>query len=114
MNKMHIAQSFSLGQFDLVLDHFSKHIMWHIVGQQRLNGLLEVQKHCFNIKQYFETIEHDFKIIGEFESDDTCIIQGTATFISASVTTHIQACDIYTFDSDQQLIQIESYCITLH
>lgn len=113
MNQLQIAKSFSLGQFTTILDCFSEHIIWEIVGQQRLVGVQEVTQHCQQIQHYFKMTEHHFQILKEVQTGNLCVIQGTAQLISPDAVTHISACDIYTFDSSNSLIQVESYCMTL-
>lgn len=108
-----IAKAFSLGEFDTVFKYFSEHIVWDIVGEQRFVGIQDVTKHCFQIQKYFNTTQHDFKIFNEFQCDHRCVVQGLATFSSNDSMTQIQACDVYSFDSEQMLNKIESYCIQI-
>lgn len=111
MNLTEIAQSFSTGKFSEIQNYFSDNIVWNIVGEQQLTGLKEVTQHCLSIEKYFKTTLHEFNIQTTHSFENSIVIQGEAHFFEANKTTHISACDVYTFNSDGKLIHIQSYCI---
>ncbi|MDP1372262.1 nuclear transport factor 2 family protein [Acinetobacter lwoffii] len=108
-----IAQCFSIGQFSQIQPYFSEDIVWEIVGEQRLSGIDQVLKHCQSIEQYFKLTPHEFQIQSIHQADHHVIIQGEAYFHNGNQTTHISACDVYTFNDLNQLVQVQSYCISI-
>jgi hypothetical protein len=108
-----IAQYFSIGQFSQIQPCFSEDIVWEIVGEQRLLGIDQVLKHCQSIKHYFKLTPHEFQIQSILQAGHHVIIQGEAYFHNGNQTTHISACDVYNFSDLNQLVQVQSYCISI-
>ena len=108
-----IAQSFSIGQFSQVQPYFSQNIVWEIIGERQLSGIDQVLKHCHAIENYFKRISHEFQIQAVHQVAHHVIIQGEAQFHDAKQTSRISACDVYNFDALNQLVQIQSYCISI-
>jgi len=108
-----IATCFSTGQFSQIQDYFSEAITWEIVGERQLVGLDQVLKHCQTIEHYFTTVAHEFHIQAIHQTGHHVIVQGKAQFHDVKQTSRISACDVYTFDNLNQLVQIQSYCISI-
>lgn len=108
-----IATCFSTGQFSQIQDYFSEAITWEIVGERQLLGLDQVLKYCQTIEHYFTTVTHTFHIQAIHQVDQHVIVQGEAQFHDTKQTSRISACDVYTFDTLNQLVQIQSYCISI-
>ena len=108
-----IATHFSTRQFSRIQQHFSQTITWEIVGEQRLSGFDQVLKHCQSIEHYFTTAAHEFHIQAIHQTGHHVIVQGEAQFHNTQQTSRISACDIYNFDALNQLVQIQSYCISI-
>ena len=113
MNIKDIAQLFSIGQFSQIQSYFSEDIVWEIVGERQLSNLAQVLEYCQSLENYFRTVKHEFQIQAIHQSKHHVIIQGTAKFYNSSQTTHISACDVYHFNAENQLTQIQSYCISI-
>ena len=108
-----IAKSFSIGQFSQIQTYFSQDITWHIVGEQPLSGFDQVLKHCQTIEHYFQTTPHEFQIHAIHLAELHVIVQGEALFHDAAQTSRISACDVYKFNDLNQLVQVQSYCISI-
>lgn len=108
-----IAQCFSTGQFSQIRSYFSEDLVWEIVGEQRFSGIEQVLKHCQSIEHYFQLTPHAFQIQSIHQAGHHVIIQGEAYFHHANQTTHISACDVYNFNNSNQLVQVQSYCISI-
>ena len=108
-----IATYFSTGQFSRIQQHFSEAITWEIVGEQRLSGFDQVLKHCQSIEHYFSTVAYKFHIQAIHQTGHHVIVQGEAQFHDTKQRSRISACDVYTFNNLNQLIQIQSYCISI-
>ena len=108
-----IAICFSTGKFSRIQQHFSETITWKIVGEQQLSGFDQVLKHCQSIEHYFTTVAHEFHIQAIHQTGHHVIVQGTAQFHNTQQTSRISACDVYTFNTLNQLVQVQSYCISI-
>ena len=108
-----IATYFSTGQFSRIQQHFSEAITWEIVVEQRLSSYYQVLKHCQSIEHYFSTVAHEFHIQAIHQMGHHVIVQGEAQFHDTQQTSRISACDVYTFNTLNQLVQIQSYCISI-
>ena len=113
MTLTEIAQCFSIGQFKQIQFYFSKDIIWEIVGEHRLTGIEQVLKHCQSIEQHFSLTPHEFQTQAIHQAGHHVIIQGEARFQQLNQMSHISACDVYTFNDSNQLVQIQSYCISI-
>ena len=108
-----IATYFSTGQFSRIQQHFSEAITWEIVGEQRLSGFDQVLKHCQSIEHYYTTVRMAKQIQAIHQTGHHVIVQGEAQFHNTQQTSRISACDVYTFNTLNQLVQIQSYCISI-
>lgn len=113
MQKIEIAQLFSLGQLQDIDQYFATDIQWDIIGEQKLHGIGEVFKYCQNIFKYFKSVECVFSINNIYETSNTVIIDGFAIFRSDDAENHIAACDIYSFNQKNKITSIKSYCIPI-
>lgn len=113
MQKIEIAQLFSLGQLQDIDQYFVTDIQWDIIGEQKLHGIGEVFKYCQNIFKYFKSVECVFSINNIYETSNTVIIDGFAIFRSDDAENHIAACDIYSFNQKNKITSIKSYCIPI-
>ena len=106
MQKIEIAQLFSLGRLQDIDQYFATDIQWDIIGEQKLHGIGEVFK-------YFKSVECVFSINNTYETSNTVIIDGFAIFRSDDAENHIAACDIYSFNQKNKITSIKSYCIPI-
>lgn len=113
MTRTDIATCFSTGQFSQIQSYFSETITWEIVGEQQLSGFDQVLKHCQSIEHYFTSVAHEFHIQAIHQTGHHVIVQGEAQFHDTKQKSLISACDVYTFDALNQLVQIQSYCISI-
>jgi hypothetical protein len=69
--------------------------------------------HCKQTADYFQTVETDFNTTKVIESVSTVIVIGTAEFKrDGNRLSFISACDVYEFNLNNEIEQIDSYCIT--
>ncbi|MFL2135691.1 nuclear transport factor 2 family protein [Ruoffia sp. FAM 24228] len=106
-----IARDFSVGEFESAYTFLSEDIKWHVVGESTTQGREDVMERCQQSRDYFDSIETDFTVFKLIESGNQVIITGSGIFDNNGVVSRIDACDIYTFNEEHQLIEIESYCV---
>ena len=108
-----IARDFSLGEFESAYSYLSEDIKWHVVGESKTQGREAVIARCKETRAYFDPNKTDFTVFKLIESGNQVIITGSAIFDNNGNVTRIDACDIYTFNEENQLIEIESYCVPI-
>lgn len=108
-----IARDFSLGEFESAYSYLSEDIKWHVVGESKTQGREAVIARCKETRAYFDSIKTDFTVFKLIESGNQVIITGSGIFDNNGNVTRIDACDIYTFNEENQLIEIESYCVPI-
>ena len=108
-----IARDFSLGEFESAYSYLSEDIKWLVVGESKTQGREAVIARCKETRAYFDSINTDFTVFKLIESGNQVIITGSAIFDNNGNVTRIDACDIYTFNEENQLIEIESYCVPI-
>ena len=108
-----IARDFSVGEFESAYSYLSEDIKWLVVGESKTQGREAVIARCKETRAYFDSINTDFTVFKLIESGNQVIITGSAIFDNNGNVTRIDACDIYTFNEENQLIEIESYCVPI-
>lgn len=108
-----IARDFSVGEFESAYSYLSEDIKWLVVGESKTQGREAVIARCKETRAYFDSINTDFTVFKLIESGNQVIITGSAIFDNNGNVTRIDACDIYTFNEEHQLIEIESYCVPI-
>lgn len=107
-----ISVSFSNGNFELAFPYLSENITWNVVGANVFNGKLDVVENCVRTAQYFKSVQTDFRIEDIIVADNKVVIRGIGEFISDGKRVNkIAACDVYEFNSNNELETISSYCI---
>jgi ketosteroid isomerase-like protein len=113
LTQKEIAELFSNGKFDEVINYLSDEIVWDVVGENVFNGKEAVIKNCEQTAQYFDSVETNFKTHDILLSDNKVVITGTAEFKQDGKSINlVSACDIYEFNEKNLLKKILSYCIT--
>ena len=113
-SKKEIAQLFSNGQFDQVMDYLSDTVIWNIIGENKFKGKKAVQKNCEQTLIYFNSVQTIFKTDEVVVSNNQVVITGTAEFKrDGKQINFICACDVYDFNSNNQIEKIVSYCIPI-
>ncbi|MGO1432948.1 MAG: hypothetical protein ACTHVZ_04170 [Ruoffia tabacinasalis] len=72
-----------------------------------------IMERCQQSRDFFDSIKTDFTVFKLIESGNQVIITGSAIFDNNGAVSRIDACDLYTFDEENQLIEIESYCVSI-
>lgn len=108
-----IARDFSLGEFESAYSYLSEDIKWHVVGESKTQGREAIIARCKETRTYFDSINTDFTVFKLIESGNQVIITGSGIFDNNGDVSRIDACDIYTFNEEHQLIEIESYCVPI-
>lgn len=108
-----VAELFSMGEFDEVSNYFSNTIVWEVIGESTFEGIGAVVENCKLVAEYFKSVEIDFRTNDILVSDNKLMVIGTAEFRqNGKVKDFITACDIYVFNSDNEIEKISSYCIS--
>lgn len=106
-----IAEAFSNGNFKVTYPYLAEDIKWNIVGDNNLNGKIEVIEFCNQTALYFQTVKTIFKTDKVIVDNEQIVINGTAQFINKeNKKTEVSSCDIYVFN-EGKLQEIISYCI---
>jgi SnoaL-like domain len=113
MTKSEIAQLFSTGRFDKCFDYLTNQTIWNTPGEQFLTGRNEIEPFCKKIAAYFSSVTTNFTQLNMIENENCVAINGTAEFIrEGKRVAFVSSCDVYEFDSDLNIVIINSYCIT--
>ncbi len=107
-----IAEDFSNGKFESAYGNLSENVEWHVFGERILTGKKAVIENCEQTAGYFKTVTTDFKTYNIMEGLNRIAINGRAEFIRNGKTLSVvNACDVYEFNNEGNLIKICSYCI---
>jgi hypothetical protein len=111
--KKETAIAFSNSQFGENYTYLADDIEWDIFGENLLHGKKSVIKHCEQVVQYFRTVETNFETYHVIENSTVIVINGKAEFRrEQKKVAVVNSCDIYEFNSNGQIQNIKSYCIT--
>jgi ketosteroid isomerase-like protein len=112
MNKSEIATNFSNGDFEKCFEYLTDDTLWETPGEQTLKGKAAIKSFCEKTRQYFDSVTTDFKQLNIIENENSVAINGTAKFIKEEkIVSQVASCDVYTFDANNKIITIYSYCI---
>ncbi len=107
-----IAELFSNGKFEGVIDYLSDGIIWNIVGENIFKGKEAVIANCERTTAYFNAVQTDFKTNDIIGSENKIVIIGTAEFKREGKRINfVSACDVYDFNENNKIEKITSYCI---
>lgn len=113
MTKSEIAQAFSEGDFEKCFVYLIDITIWNTPGEQFLTGKVEIESFCKNVKAYFDSVTTNFQQINLIENTNCVAINGTAEFMrDGKRVSFVSSCDVYVFDTDNNMKSITSYCIT--
>ena len=111
-SKKEIAELFSNGKFENVMDCLNDGIVWNVIGENIFIGKNAVKANCEQTAEYFKSIETYFKTNEIIVSENKVIIIGTAEFKrDGKRINFVSACDIYEFNKIGEIQNISSYCI---
>ncbi len=111
-SKKEIAELFSNGKFEKVMDYLNDEIVWNVVGETVLKGKSAVKENCEQTAAYFKSVQTEFKTNDIIVSENKVIIIGTAEFKrDGERINFISACDVYEFNEECKIQKISSYCI---
>ncbi|AIC95718.1 hypothetical protein [Shouchella lehensis] len=109
-----VAEFFSTGNFNHTYQFLDKNVEWNIVGDKVLVGKKAVMDECRLTSNYFESVTTNFKLLNVIQEENYVVINGTAEFIRDNkLLSYIAASDIYSFDDQNMLQKIDSYCIKI-
>jgi hypothetical protein len=107
-----IAEAFSNGNFELAFPYLSEKITWNVVGENVFKGKESVIANCKQTADYFNSVQTVFNTDEVIASNNKVVVSGTAEFIKDGKRVNfISACDVYEFNSKNELEKISSYCI---
>lgn len=113
MTKEQIARAFSNGEFEKTYGFITENADWIVIEEKHLKGKKAIVEHCEQVSAYFKTIKTDFKTFNVISDHNKVVVNGTAEFIRENKrVSFVSACDIYAFDTNDQIQKITSYCIT--
>lgn len=112
MTKTEIAQTFSIGEFDLIVDFIAEDAEWEVVEENRFLGKKAILENCNQVAAYFKSVTTNFKTLNVISEDGKVVVNGTAEFIrDGKQVSFISACDLYEFNGEGKIQNITSYCI---
>ncbi|HRE41299.1 MAG TPA: hypothetical protein PLG90_08180 [Ignavibacteria bacterium] len=110
--KKEIAELFSNGKFDEVLDNIAEKCVWEIFGEKIISGKSEILINCKNTSEYFKSVETIFTTHNIIENSNAVSINGKAVFKKdGNITAIVNSCDVYEFNKNDEIEKIYSYCI---
>lgn len=108
-----ITIAFSTGDFEASFPYLADDVEWIVVGENKLKGSEAVKNQCISVAQYFKSVITDFKMENVIADTNRVAINGTAAFIrNGQIVNFVSSCDVYEFNSNNQLKKITSYCIS--
>lgn len=112
LKQKQIAEAFSNGNFDLTFPFLAKTIEWNIIGNKTLVGKESVIENCRQTSSYFKTVTTKFTTFNVIAENNCVAVTGTGEFIrNGDQISFVSACDVYIFNSNNELQRIDSYCI---
>lgn len=112
MTKSEIAQAFSRGDFEKCFAYLTNQTTWDTPGEQNLTGRKEIESFCTNVRAYFDSVTTNFQQLNVIENANCVAINGTAEFIrEGKRVSFVSSCDVYVFDTNNNIASITSYCI---
>lgn len=112
MNRIEIAQAFSIGEFDQVADSIAENAEWEVVRENRYIGKKVILQNCEQVAAYFKSVTTNFQTLNVIADDQKVVVNGTAEFIrDGKQVSFVYACDLYEFNGEDQIQKITSYCI---
>jgi hypothetical protein len=112
INITSLAEAFSVGEFEQVLDYLEENMVWIILGETEIRGKQAVINHCQQVKAYFNSVTTNFEIQNTISDYNKVVVMGTAEFIRDNqVVSTVSACDVYEFNCNHKIVRITSYCI---
>jgi limonene-1,2-epoxide hydrolase len=112
MTKTDIALAFSNGKFKDIYNYINKDAIWNNVGHKTIVGKRDIQDHCEQVYNYFQSVETNFRTLHIITDGSRVVINGTAEFTrDKKRISFVNACDIYEFNSSNEIQTITSYCI---
>ncbi len=107
-----VAEAFSVGEFEQVVQYLDDNIVWAIPGETKIQGKKAVVTHCEQIKEYFTSVTTNFEILDTIQDYNKVVVIGIAQFIKGNqLVSTVSACDVYEFNSHHKIIKITSYCV---
>lgn len=107
-----IAEAFSNGNFEVAFPYLSETIEWNKIGEETLMGKDNVIESCKEVAEYFKGITTKFKTLNVIAENNIVVVNGTAEFLkNDEQLSFASASDVYTFNNDNELQKIDSYCI---
>lgn len=107
-----ISEAFSNGNFEVTFPYLSETIEWNKIGEETLLGKNNVIKSCKEISKYFESITTKFNTLNVIAENNIVVVNGTGEFFkNGEQLSFASASDVYIFNNDNELQQIDSYCI---
>ena len=112
MTKEAIAKAFSAGEFEKTYDFIADDAVWIVVEENSFEGKQAIIENCEKVSAYFKTVTTDFKTFHVIADGNKVVVNGTAEFLRNNKrVSFVSACDIYTFNAEGKVQQINSYCI---
>jgi hypothetical protein len=112
MTKSEIAQAFSNGEFEKAYNYIADDAIWVVVEENTFRGKQAILENGAQVGHYFKTITSNFKTLNIIADANKVVINGTAEFLrDRKRVSFVSACDIYEFNSRNQIQHITSYCI---
>lgn len=107
-----IAKAFSNGNFEIAFPYLSETIEWNKIGEETLVGKDNVIDNCKEVLKYFETMTTKFNTLNIVAENNLVVVNGTGEFLSdGKRLSFASASDVYTFNDNNELQRIDSYCI---
>ena len=111
-SKKEIAELFSNGKFENIINYLSDGIVWNVIGENIFEGKNAVKKNCKQTAEYFKSVQTDFKTMDVLVSKNKVIVIGTAEFKrDGKRINFVSSCDVYEFNEKSEIKKISSYCI---
>lgn len=112
MTKDFIAQAFSMGKFDEVLEFIAEDAVWEVVEEGFFEGKDAIVANCNQVAAYFNAVQTEFNLLHTVSQDNKVVVNGTAGFYrEGKPVSFVSACDLYEFNDQDKLQRITSYCI---
>jgi len=80
MTKIEIAEAFSHGKFDKIIEFITDEATWEVVEESKFVGKKAIIENCNQVSTYFKSVETDFKTLNIITQDNKVVVMGTANF----------------------------------
>ncbi len=112
MSMEQLARAFSEHDFESVYPHMADDVVWHVVGEDPIEGKAAVLSTCEESAEYLDGVTAKFTRFNILAGPDFVVIDSQADYEEEGDESTVASSDIYKF-KDGKLVEITSYNVEI-